>query len=66
MHPTSILWWDGKTYPIEPVGKPCRKSARWVGGDGICYRIRLGNYETDLYYENPRWFVEEKVYDEGL
>ena len=41
-----------------------RSSSRKVGGDGICYTIRIGERITQLYYEDPRWFVEEIVADE--
>ena len=34
-----------------------------VGGDGICYTVRIGNNVTYLFYEDPRWFVEEVVKD---
>lgn len=34
-----------------------------VGGNGIRFIIRFGSYETRLFYENPRWFVEKKIYE---
>lgn len=63
VRPLSIQWYDGKTYPIDEVRSVRRSSARRVGGDGICYTIRIGEKITQLYYEDPRWFVEEVVPD---
>ena len=60
----SIQWYDGKTYAIDDVRSVRRSSSRKVGGDGICYTIRIGERITQLYYEDPRWFVEEIVADE--
>lgn len=55
----------GKTYVVDEVLKVQRRSARRTGGDGICYTVRLGSKITDIYYEDPRWFVEEIVCEEG-
>ncbi len=66
IHPTSVLWWDGKTYVFDEVSKPRRQSSRRVGGDGLCYVVRIGTTTTNLYYEDPKWFVEEKVYGDTL
>ena len=41
-----------------------RASSRWVGGDVICYTIRIGGASKLLYFEDPRWFVEEIVTDD--
>ena len=63
VRPLSIQWYDGKTYPIDEVKDVRRASSRKVGGDGICYTVRIGNNVTYLFYEDPRWFVEEVVKD---
>lgn len=65
IHPTSVIWWDGKTYAFDEVSKPRRQSSRRVGGDGLCYTVRIGNVTTNLYYEDPKWFVEEKVLEDA-
>ena len=62
--PLSIQWYDGKTYPVDEVISVRRASSRRVGGDGICYTIRMGSKTTYLYFEDPRWFVEEIVMDD--
>lgn len=63
VRPLSIQWYDGKTYAIDEVRSVRRASSRKVGGDGICYTVRIGGNVTYLYYEDPRWFVEEIVPD---
>lgn len=64
VRPLSIQWYDGLTYPIDDVLSVRRASARRVGGDGICYTVRIGTKTTYLYYEDPRWFVEEIIVEE--
>lgn len=61
VRPLSIQWYDGTTYPIDEVINMRRASSRRVGGDGLCYTIRIGEKTTYLYYEDPKWFVEEVV-----
>lgn len=63
VRPLSVQWHDGRTYPIDEVKSVRRASSRRVGGDGICYTVRIGHVVTYLYYEDPRWFVEEIVAD---
>ena len=55
----------GKTYVVDEVIRIQRRSARRTGGDGLCCTVRLGNTVTEIYYEDPRWFVEEIVAEEG-
>lgn len=64
VRPLSIQWYDGQTYPVDKVVDVRRSSARRVGGDGICYTVMIGSRTTYLYYEDPRWFVEEIVVDD--
>lgn len=61
VRPLSIQWYDGKTFPIDEVRSVQRASSRRVGGDGIRYTVRIGSTITQLYFEDPRWFVEETV-----
>lgn len=61
VRPLSVQWYDGKTFPIDEVRSVQRASARRVGGDGIRYTVRIGETVTQLYFEDPRWFVEEAV-----
>ncbi|WP_370519547.1 hypothetical protein [Adlercreutzia sp. ZJ242] len=63
VRPLSIQWYDGRTYAIDDVRDVRRSSSRKVGGDGICYTIRIGERIIQLFCEDPRWFVEEIVAD---
>lgn len=63
VRPLSVQWYDGRTYPIDEVRSVRRAASRRVGGDGVCYTVRIGRKVTCLYYEDPRWFVEEVVPD---
>lgn len=61
--PLAIVWGWGVRYPIDEV-LGCRPmQSLKTGASGICYTVRLGSAVTRLWYENPRWFVEEKVTD---
>jgi hypothetical protein len=61
--PLAILWEDGRRFTIDAVLDRRQAAALKVGGNGIRYRVRIGNRESFLYYENPKWFVEGKVYE---
>lgn len=62
--PLSVAWEDGKEYKIEKVLNRRRAESLKVGGIGIRYVVRIGGKDTFLYYEEPRWFVEQKIYAE--
>lgn len=59
--PNAIEWEDGRTFHIDRVQDVRRAASLKTGGDGIRYTIRIGETVTYLYYEDPSWFVEEKV-----
>lgn len=61
MVPLSITWEDGCVYEIDRVLDARHAASLKVGGNGLRYLVRIGRSETFLYYEGPRWFVEEKV-----
>lgn len=59
--PLTIEWNDGKRYEIDQILE-CRQAASLkTGGRGLRFVIRIGQNRTYLYFEGPRWFVEEKV-----
>ena len=58
--PQRIIWEDGTSYPIDEVLNVERRASRKAGGTGMRYHVRVGQADTYLYYENPRWFVEAK------
>lgn len=59
--PVSITWEDGRVFQIDRVMDVRQAASLKVGGTGERYLIRIGQRTTYLFYENPRWFVEEIV-----
>ena len=59
--PTAVVWDDGRRFPIDAVLDVRRAASRLTGGDGMRYTVRVGRATTHLYYEDPRWFVEQKL-----
>lgn len=59
--PLSVTWDDGRVYEIDRVIDARQASSLKVGGSGMRYLVRIGHSETFLYFEGPRWFVEEKM-----
>ena len=62
--PLVILWEDGRRFRIDRVLDRQQAASRKVGGNGMRYLIRIGEQETFLFYEGPRWFVEAIISDE--
>ena len=54
------LKFDDILYEIDRVLDVRRAASLKVGGMGMRYTIRVGQNETYLYFEDPRWFVEAK------
>ena len=61
--PVSVIWEDGRTFAIDQVLDVRQAASLKVGGTGVRYLIRIGQATAYLFYEDPRWFVEEKVPD---
>ncbi|MBR2835458.1 MAG: hypothetical protein IKE43_07105 [Coriobacteriales bacterium] len=59
--PQAVLWDDGRRFTINATLDRRRAASLKTGGDGIRYTVRIGTTVTHLYYEDPRWFVEERV-----
>ena len=57
--PKSLVYNDIK-YDIDGVLEMRNCASFKAGGFGERYTIRIGNNITYLYFENGRWFVEEK------
>lgn len=58
MRPLSVLWDDGRRFEILQVTDVRRMASLKAGGTGIRYRCQIGQRETDLFFEDPRWFVD--------
>ena len=63
--PLRIVWRDGRVFEIDRVLESIRRASSLVGGTGLRYRVRVNGHEKYLFYEDPRWFVEEVVPDEA-
>jgi hypothetical protein len=61
MLPQEIRWGDGIAYSVDEILDVQRRASLKVGGSGLRYFIRVGRTKTYLFYEKPRWFVEEIV-----
>ena len=59
--PQEVVWADGRRYAVDAVMDARMAASMRVGGTGVRYLVRVGHHETYLWYENPRWFVEEIV-----
>ena len=62
--PLEIIWRDGRAFEIDRVLESIRRASRRVGGTGLRFLVAVNGHEKYLFYEGPRWFVEEIVADE--
>lgn len=59
--PRTVVWYDGRRFPVRAVLGVRRCSSLKVGGEGTRYDVLVGHARTFLFHEAPRWFVEEIV-----
>ena len=59
VRPLTITWDDGRVFTIDQIMDVRQAASLKVGGTGVRYLVRIGHTKTFLFYENPRWFVEE-------
>ncbi len=59
--PVSVTWSDGRVFEIDRIMDVRQAASLKVGGTGLRYLVRIGQRTTYLFFENPRWFVEEIV-----
>ncbi len=59
--PLSIRWRDGRVFEIDRVIDVIRRASTRVGGTGLRYTVSVNGREKYLFFEDPRWFVEEVV-----
>lgn len=57
--PLSLTFKD-RVYCIDKLLDVKRAVAMKVGGVGERYSVRINGYETYIYNERDKWFVEEK------
>lgn len=63
MTPLSIRMPDGRSFEITRVLDMRRAASLKVGGIGTRFLIEVNGKRTYLFFEDPAWFVEEKVYE---
>ena len=61
--PRAVIWHDGRRFPVRAVLGVRRCASLKVGGEGVRYDVLVGHAHTFLFHEEPRWFVEEIVYE---
>ncbi len=59
--PVEVYWEDGRRFKIDRVIEARRAASLKVGGTGMRYLCQIGGTRTYLYFEDPAWFVEEKI-----
>lgn len=57
--PLEIDWRDGRIFVIDRVYEVVRRASQRVGGTGMRYLVSVNGRDKFLFYEGPRWFVEE-------
>ena len=55
-----ILEFNGQKFEIDRVVDMKKCPSMKVGGVGERYRVRINGKETYIFYEENKWFVEEK------
>lgn len=60
LRPLKILWRDGRSYTIDRILDVCPAASMKAGGCGTRFTCRIARQITYLFYEEGRWFVEEK------
>ncbi len=55
-----VIEWQGKKFEIDRVLDVKQCVSMKVGGVGERYRVRICDNITYIYFENNKWFVEEK------
>lgn len=61
LRPLSIHWRDGKTFTIDKVVETRPAASLKVGGCGTRFSCQIKHIIAHLFFENGRWFVEEKI-----
>ncbi len=60
--PKSVIWNNNKRYNIDRILDVRPAASRKAGGQGERYLCQINGTEHILFFEDPAWFVEEKIY----
>ena len=59
--PLRVTWRDGRRFSVDRVLESRPAASLKAGGSGMRYTCRFGKAVTYLFYEDGRWFVEERA-----
>ena len=60
LQPIAFWWEDQRRYSIDHIIDVCRAASLKAGGTGIRYTCMVHGKETNLFFEEDRWFIERK------
>lgn len=55
--PMYIGWEDNRYFKVDKVLEVLPAASLKAGGQGLRFKLRIGQVTTYVYYENPAWFV---------
>ena len=58
--PLRVIWRDGRRFAVDRVLESRPAASLKAGGSGMRYTCRFGKAVAYLFYEDGRWFVEER------
>ena len=58
--PISVIWSDGRKFPIDKVTNVRYAASLKAGGAGIRYTCMIGGNQKYIFLEDNRWFVDAK------
>lgn len=59
--PMYIGWEDNRYFKVDKVLEVLPAASLKAGGQGLRFKLRIGQTTTYVFYENPAWFVEKRV-----
>ena len=58
--PICIIWVNGRKYSVDKVLDVAQAASLKAGGRGIRYKCLIHGRETFLWFEDGKWFVDQK------
>lgn len=55
-----VITYEDRCFEIDKVLEIKKCPSMKVGGVGERYKVRINGKETYIFFENGKWFVEEK------
>lgn len=59
--PMYIGWEDNRYFKVDKVLEALPAASLKAGGQGLRFKLRIGQAITYVFFENPAWFVECRV-----